>query len=394
MRDYLPLIILLILIAGLARADKALIILYLLALLMLATRWLSRRVIRNVSFERELASRAFLEQAVPVTLTISNQSLLPLVWMQLHESLPVEMVVPGHYSQVISLGSRKTACLRYTLRPYKRGLFQIGPAFLSSGDLLGMDREIHKQIPAATLIVYPRIVSLEALGLPSRSMFGSIREKNPIYEDPIRPFNKRGYQTGDSLRKVDWKATAVSGTLQVKLFEASKALELAIFLDLNPASYDFIHHYDQTELAIVAAASIAYWAVRQKHAVSLVTNGEDPLSEGLPFVSPPLKKGNAQLMLLLEILASIQCATGEGFPSLIHRASAALPWGASLLLITGRLPDELMDEVIRARRRGFNPTVMNIGNYPGLLEAQRRARQSGINVFQIQTILDIERGGN
>ncbi len=394
MRDYLPLIILLILIAGLARADKALVLLYLVAILMLAARWLSRRVIRRVSFERTLSSRAFLEQPVPVTLTVSNQSLLPLVWLQIHESLPVEMVVPGHYGQVISLGSRKAAQLSYTLRPHKRGLFQIGPARLSTGDLFGMDHEVCKEIPAATLTVYPRIVSLKALGLPARSMFGSIRDKNPIYEDPSRPFNKRIYQTGDSLRKVDWKATAALGSLQVKLFEASKALELAIFLDLNPASYDFIHHYDQTELAIVAAASVANLAVRQKHAVSLITNGQDPLSENLPLISPPLKKGNAQLIYLLEILARLQCATSESFPALLRRASAALPWGATLLLVTGQLPDELLDELIRARRRGFNPTVMNIGQYPGLREAQQRARRLGFKIFQIQTILDLERSGD
>jgi uncharacterized protein (DUF58 family) len=390
MRDYLPLVIILILVAGLARAEKALIILYLLVILLLVTRWLSRQAVRNVSFERTLTGRAFLEQPVPVTLTIANRSRFPLVWMQFHESLPVEMVVPGHYSQVISLGGRQTTQLSYSLRPHKRGFYQIGPAHLTSSDLLGMDRETHKEIPASTLIVYPRIVRLESLGLPSRSMFGSMREKNPIYEDPTRPFGKRGYQTGDSLRKVDWKTTAAVGTLQVKLLEATKALELAICLDLNPASYDFIHHYDQTELAIVTAASIASWAVRQKHAISLTTNGMDPFSKDAPPPPSPLKKGNSQLMAVLEILARIQSTAGEDFPSLVNRTSAGLPWGATLLLITGRLTEKLLDELIRAHRRGLTPAVINIGHYPGLLEAQRRARHFGFAVFQIQTSLDLE----
>lgn len=393
MRDFLPVVLLLILLAGLARADRVLIILYIIVILYLVTRWWSRRAIHAVSIQRNFSRRAFLEQIVPVSVTISNRSWLPVIWLQIHESLPVEMVVPGFFSQVISLGSRQTTHLSYTLQPHKRGYYPIGPAFVASGDLLGMGRDEEIKFPPDSLIVYPQIVDLGTLGLSSRAMFGSIRENNPAYEDPSRLLGKRSFINGDSLRKVDWKATAASGSLQVKLFEASKALNLVIFLDLNRASYDFIHHYDQTELAIVAAASLANWAIRQKHMVGLVTNGKDPckVEESQGLIVP--RRGSAQLMHLLELLARIQISDADAIPALVNRTCVNLPWGTTLMLITGAISNSVMEALIRARQRGLNICLMNIGVYPGLLEVQRRARHSGFSVFQIQTPLDLDHLG-
>lgn len=391
MRDFFPVILLLIILAGLVRADKVMIILYIIAFLYLVTRWWSHRAIRSVAFERNFTHRAFLEQVVPVSVTVSNRSRLPVVWLQLHESLPVEMVVPGFFSQVVSLGSLQTERLSYSLQPHKRGYYPIGPAFIASGDLLGMGQDEKVEFPPDSLIVYPQIVDLGSLGLPSRAMFGGIRENNPAYEDPSRLLGKRRFIEGDTLRKVDWKATAATGNLQVKLFEASKALNLVIFLDLNIESYSFIHHYDQTELAIVTAASLANWAIRQKHNVGLVTNGEDPHKSGDTILPIIPRRGNPQLMTILELLARIHSTDVEELPALVNQVSTNMPWGTTLSVITGALNDHLIKALIRASRRGLNVSIMNIGDHPGLLEAQRRARHCGFRIFQIQNLLDLDR---
>jgi hypothetical protein len=90
--------------------------------------------------------------------------------------------------------------------------------------------------------------------LPSRSPIGTLRHTQPIFEDPSRVRGKRDYTTGDSLRRVDWKATATTGRLQVKQFEPSIALETALFLNLNADEYLQRTRLDATELAIVIAA--------------------------------------------------------------------------------------------------------------------------------------------
>ena len=84
---------------------------------------------------------------------------------------------------------------------------------------------------------------------------------------------KRDYVASDSLRRMNWKASASTGRLQIKQFEPSIALQTEIFLNLNASEYVTKHRIDATELAIVVAASLANWAVIQKQAVGLTTNG-------------------------------------------------------------------------------------------------------------------------
>ena len=55
--------------------------------------------------------------------------------------------------------------------------------------------------------------SLTSLSLPSHSPLGTLRHTQPIFEDPSRVTGKRDYISGDSLRRVDWKATAATGRL-------------------------------------------------------------------------------------------------------------------------------------------------------------------------------------
>ena len=85
-----------------------------------------------------------------------------------------------------------------------------------------------------------------------------------------------------------------------------------------------------TELGIVIAASISVHLVEKRQAISLVTNGRDPLRDpDLEASSPaavptlPLRKGREHLMDVLDLLARIQ-VTPEGdavpFLDLLNRS--------------------------------------------------------------------------
>ncbi len=170
----------------------------------------------------------------------------------------------------------------------------IGPLSLYSGDLLGVSGDLQRSQPPDHLTVYPKIVPLTSVKLPSRSPMGTLRHTQPVFEDPSRVRGKRDYVSGDSLRRVDWKATAAAGRLQVRLFEPSIALETAIFLNLNNAEYDSRAPFMATELAIVVAASLANWVVAQRQAVGLFSNGIDPLQDDqLPQSIPPRRRARA-----------------------------------------------------------------------------------------------------
>jgi uncharacterized protein (DUF58 family) len=387
---FLMFMILLFVMAALVRDDYVFHILYLFLGASLAGRWWSRRALRGVGLQRVVDQRAFPGETVPVRLRIENPSWLPVVWLRIQENLPLEISEHGSFHQVISLGPRSRAELAYELKPHQRGYYPVGPLKLYSGDVLGIASQTQRAEPAEHLIVYPRVLPLGDPGLPSRSPQGTLRHTQPIFEDPTRPVGKRDYQAGDSLRRVDWKATAITGRLQVKQFEPAIDLQTAILLDLNSEDYYARSRYDAPELAIVLAASIANWAIQHRQAAGLWTNGLDPLDEAKspPTVLP--RKGQANLMRILEILARVSPRPAASYIELIAQSHLHLGWGATLVLITGSASDELFDEMLRARRAGMSLLLALCGTVSGYRGIQERARRFGIPAYHFERERDLE----
>jgi uncharacterized protein (DUF58 family) len=287
----------------------------------------------------------------------------------------------------------------------KRGFYTLGPLFAATGDLLGLAGEQRWQSAADHVTVYPRIVQFARLKLPAHSPMGTLRHNQPIYEDPTRIFGKRDYTAGDSLRRVDWKASAAAGRLQVKQYEPSISLTTMLALNMNAAEYDQHTWRDATELAIIIAASLANWVVSQKQTVGLLTNGLDPLAREEAADNPqsfrplPPRKGRAQLTRLLEALARLQAAETEPLAALLSRESAALPWGTTLVLITGQVDDRLFDELFRLRRGGLNAVLILAGKAPGatgkasgrsLRDIKALGEHFGFPVYHFRNELDLD----
>jgi uncharacterized protein (DUF58 family) len=305
--------------------------------------------------------------------------------------LPLTLAVPSFFRQVVTIGPRGRAQFEYVLDASRRGYYPIGPLQLRSGDLLGLADEPQSEGAPDYLTVYPKIVPLTRVDLPTRSPLGTLRHTQPIYEDPSRVLSKRDYVAGDSLRRVDWKATAVLGRLQVKQFEPSIALETAIFLNLNAADYDYRTQRDDAELAIIVAASIANWIIGRRQAVGLSTNGADPVAADSQLQSVPVRKGRAHLIRLLEVLARVKLAK-EPLPliDMLQQERIHLAWGTTLIVITSRVDDPLFDEIFRSRRVGLDAMLILVGTVARYEETRRRARHFGIPVHAIQSERDLD----
>lgn len=391
MSDYIVIfLIVLALIAAVLRADFILTLIYLFTGVFALGRWWSRKALSAVSASRSFTQRAFLGDRVPVHLEVKNSSWLPVVWLQFHESLPVELLLPGFVQQVVSLGPRGKMQVDYLLEGRKRGYYPIGPLSLYSGDLFGLVGNQTTSINPDYLTVYPKIVPLSRVALPSHSPLGTLRHSQPVFEDPSRVFGKRDYVVGDSLRRVDWKSTASTGRLQIKLFEPSIALETFIFLNLNAAEYEHRTRIDSGELAIVVAASLASWVIGRRQAAGLATNGEDPLQEeNTPLPVPP-RRGRAHLMRILDVLARVRMAETYPLVQLLRREAAHLPWGTTLILITTRIDEDLFDELFQARRAGLNTFLVPCGPLAGYSEIRKRAAHFGFPFYPMLDERDLD----
>lgn len=367
-------VIILITIGILAR-DSLAIALALLAgcTLGLARLW-QRICLNGVSYERRFSSRrAFPGETVPLRLLVANDKALPLPWLETRDEVPAALqlleadVLPSPRPErhllvnLVSLRWYERIGRRYEIVCSTRGRHAFGPARLVAGDVFGlMVREV--EVPGVDhLLVYPRVLPLENLGLPSRHPFGDRAARRWILPDPLRTIGVRPYAPGDGFRDIHWKASARTAAPQVKVHEPATTQSLALFL--NVATYDqpwqgTIPHL--LEEGITAAASIARDALARRYAVGLYCNGSAAGNRRGTAIRPGRSPG--QLTAILESLAMVTALDIIPLEELALRESRRLPWQTILAVISAACPESLSAALVRLSAQGFPVHFLAVGD--------------------------------
>jgi hypothetical protein len=108
----------------------------------------------------------------------------------------------------------------------------------------------------------------------------------------------------------------------------------------------------------------------------------------LPLLSFPPQAERHHLIEVLEVLARVAVTTEGDFPALLRRESLSLPWGSTLLAITGQIDETLAESLLYLRRTGH--AVGAIVVQPGYLAPAERARLPGIPVHYVWQDRDLE----
>ncbi len=337
-----------------------------------AARLWSRYCLTRVEYQRRLsASHVFFGEEVQLEVEVVNRKPLPLPWVRIDDEIPEEVtLLKGKtdlsfketrlvLSNHLSLWWYHKIKRRYPISCLQRGYFIFGPARVQSGDLFGFfKREI--EIPQVNyLMVYPKILPMEKLGIPSKQPLGDIRTRH-IFEDPILTLGVRDYHFGDSLKRVHWKTTARTGKLQTKVFEPTTTLDVGIFLDVRttvPPLWGFVP--ELLELSVIAAASIANYAVAQGYRVGLYANQSKQSSAELIRIAP--SQHPDQLLHILEALAQVQPVETIPIEKLLQKENSGLPWGSTMLVITAAPTDALLSTLVKMRRAGRRVVLVLVG---------------------------------
>ncbi len=272
---------------------------------------LRRLVIRQKVDQQHL----FFGEEVTLSISIENRKLLPLSWLDVEDKItpPLSNIKKQDFRlQKIPqdillttwlLGPLQRVTRRYRMRGLSRGLHTFGPVRLRSSDPFGW-LECEVTVPATErLLIYPLIAPLETLGLSSIHPFGDYASRHRLLEDPLQITGVRDYRQGDDLRRIHWKATAHTGTLQSKVYEPSSQRRLLVLLDAwNYSDIWKGPDLDIQELSITVAASITLWSLDEGYIVGLLTNSAvtTPPEESIKVVSlPGAAKDNPDILLNL-----------------------------------------------------------------------------------------------
>jgi uncharacterized protein (DUF58 family) len=338
------------------------------------TLWERYSLVR-IQYARVLGERrAFFGEEVPLTVEIENRKPLPLAWLEADDSVPTALEViggpavvgaePGRASlrQLVALRWYERIRLKYTLRCATRGAFQLGPVRLRSGDPFGFTAREETLYVYDRILVYPRVVPVEQLGLPSRHPFGDARDPRRLFQDTARMAGVRQYAPGDSPRHIHWKASARLQQLQTRLYEPTTSHTLMLYVNL--ASFEGYWwaslNKSLLELAITAAASIARWGLDLGYHVGVSTNGA-PSGGGDELGIPPAADAE-QLVRALETLARISMFARTPLERLLARDRSRLPWGTTVVVISAVFPEPVLEVVHALTSLGHAPTLVQIGD--------------------------------
>ena len=331
--------------------------------------------LHRVEYHRRLSShRVFFGEEVKIEVEVSNRKPLPLPWLQVDDEIPKEVTLlkgkttPDYsmthqlLSNLFSISWYHRIKRHYSIQCPHRGYFAFGPTKISSGDVFGFFTRYREIDSLDNLMVYPKIVPLEKLGIPSRQPLGEIHTTNHLFQDPILTLGIREYQHGDSLKSIHWKSTARTGRLQTKIFEPTTTVDMGIFLDVRtvkPPIWGVVS--EKLELAIVTAASMANEALSEEYRVGLYVNQNNPDSPELIRIPP--NRQSEQLKHILEALATIKPMYTTPIEKLVVTESRNLPWGSTMVVITAVPTEALLSVLFRMKRVGRKIVLITIGNH-------------------------------
>ena len=355
----------------------------------------------------------FYNEKIEVIIKIENNSFLPILWLKFKEFLPNKLtILEEQHLSYFKAGEKKE--WRFNLKAKKRGFYKIGPLKWEIGDFLGYELT-RGELKELEVYIYPKILNLEELGLASRLPFGNSKWPQPIYKDPYKTAGIREYQPADRLNQIHWKASAKTGELKSRQNESTVSIDTALVLNMSQEDYGLKFLERKTELAVTAAASMAYYLNRVGHSFKFLSNAviegtdweefnayqqkintknKSGERSGLEveksvntleseadnvnnpneiesdsaaaanfnsYLKLPSGSGDAHLQELLELLARVEISKADNFLSLLTD-ELDLAWGGTLIIFTDKDDSELIQVVENLLRRGYNIKIMILGD--------------------------------
>ena len=366
-----------------------------------------RNALRHLVVRQYVNHRnVFFGEEVTLSVSIENHKFLPLPWLKVENKIAPPLAVLSKKTSRLQSARRETLAgtwllwafqkvtRQYRMRCQERGFHRFGPINFSSSDPFGW-LECDGTVPVVeSLVVYPLIAPLEALGLSSVHPLGEHITARRLLEDPLRVAGVRDYLLGDDPRRIHWKATARAGALRSKVYETPALHRLLLLLDVwNYSEAARGPDLEIQELTIATAASLGIWALEEGYMVGLLANSsiirslsEQVFPVSLPteesdtikvdreefsdrVLSPatasvPFSSDDGQYERLLSTLGRLVPQYSGSIGTVMDMEERMFPFGTTVLLVsaTSSLDEGTIERSLDLRMRGTAVHLILTGN--------------------------------
>lgn len=329
----------------------------------------NKKLTVNLSFSKDAVTQG---EEISLVEAISNRKLLPLPVLQvkfmtsrsfLFKDTGNSAVSDNYYRNdmtSVMMYQRLVKTLSFVCS--KRGYYTINRVDVVCSNLFLTQEYVSAYDLNIRLYVYPKPIDFYRLEASFSKMIGSVLTKRYINEDPFEFRNIREYQSYDSLKSVNWKASAKTDTLKVNVFDYTSSRRVIILLNTEQGT---IWKYDDlNEESIRIAASLSKALISQGVPVALYSNAKDLITKEI--IELPAGSGSNHFQTILETLTRIDLGLDpEPFLPLIHNKVMDTMMNDYLIILSHYQKEDLQDLMLAQKRakREFSwivPTSRNV----------------------------------
>lgn len=208
-------------------------------------------------------------------------------------------------NDVFMVGAREKVTRTLTFRGVHRGVYSITNVDLIAFDLFLVSRMTDEASVSTTLYVYPKPFDSSEFRLSLKQLNGEVLAKRHLLEDPFEYRGIREYQPFDSMRSINWKASAKTGDLKVNQKNYTALKSVRIFMNLEDSGV--LKRTECVEASIRIAAGLCEFFLSQGMQTACYANAAD-LFTG-EFVSLEASGGAGQMDAIYRALARCDTET-------------------------------------------------------------------------------------
>jgi uncharacterized protein (DUF58 family) len=330
---------------------------------------------------------------VDIQLTIRNRAKRGSLRFQVFDHYPRSVIARDLPQEHVVKASRYLD-MSYSVRPAERGRMEFTTCELRIASHLGLWWRRHRVPLETTIRCYPNystISKLLAYEVDNRLQLAGVRLSRRRGEGI--EFNQlRDYRDGDSLRAIDWKATARMSRLITREYQDERDQQVIFMLDAGRrmlAKDEELSHFDHTLNAMLL---LGYVALRQGDSAGVMTVGDQrtwlPPRKGMDAITTILNHVydvQPQPVEIDYVAAATDLALRQRRRSLIvlltnvrEEDSQDLRIATELLrrrhlVIIGSLRERVLDETLAHKIQGFDDALLFAATHQ-YLDARRESQ--------------------
>jgi uncharacterized protein (DUF58 family) len=311
-----------------------------------------------------------------VTIRIDLEAITPIERLELHVPLPPGLIlIDGETPLTLHLAYGEERTIELKARCNRWGAFVIGELVLRAHDRLDLfayDGRLDRRRP---LKVYPRAEQLRSLIAPLETQVFTGNQVARAKGEGIEFADLRRYEHGDSLRRINWRASARRSELWVNEAHPERNTDVIVFLDTFVQARE---EGDSTlDVAVRAAATLADRYLERKDRVGLVSFGGY-----LNWLLPG--SGLVQLYRIVDSLLDTEIILSYAWKGVDVIPSRTLPPKALVLALSPLLDERAVTTLLDLRARGFDLVVIEVSPVAFASSAEGEREELAYRLWQMK----------